>query len=134
MAGRKNDTKSQAEGTKNSLDQEDNTRIDVAPAPDRDPDTIIEEDPMEDEEPTRTDIATGTPDMTVVDRAAAPDTSTEVSAIGERTTLDSGSIEYTIPEATLADILPPGVGGATGQNGAEASVDDLTIVPSDTNE
>lgn len=125
MAGRENDTESDAD---DSIGQDENTRLDLTPAPDRDPDTILEEDV----DATRTDIAAASPDMTVVDRVAAPETSTEINAIGENTVLDSSSIEHTIPEGTLADILPPGLGGASG--GSESSIDDLTLVPSDTTE
>jgi segregation and condensation protein B len=128
MAGRKNDTESDAESGGDTIETNiDNTRLDVNAAPDRDPDTILEPS----DEGTSTEISAASPDLTVVDRAAAPETSTEVNAIGENSVLDSSSIEHTIPEATMADILPIGHEGAAGQHASEMAIDELTIVPSD---
>ena len=124
MAGR-DDDKTDAEVESSEAEQDnDHTRLDVSPAPERDPDTIIEGDQGD----TRTSISAVAPDLTVVDRVAAPETATEIQAIDDNTVLESSSIEHTIPEGTLADIMP------AGMDGADPGIDDLTIVPTDSSE
>ncbi len=124
MAGRDNDKTDAEVGSGEAEQDSDNTRLDVSPAPGRDPDTIIEEDLGD----TSTQISAVAPDLTVVDRVAAPETATEIQAIDDNTVLESSSIEHTIPEGTLADIMP------VGMDGTESGIDELTIVPTDSSE
>jgi hypothetical protein len=96
--------------------ENDKTRLDLSPAPQRDPDTIIEGDP----DATNTEVSVVSPDLTLVDRKAAP----EFHAGADNTILDSATLETIIPESTMSEPMPRGLD----------AIDDLTIVPTDNNE
>ena len=123
MAGRKDDTESDAVVGGDTIENDyDNTRLDIEAAPTRDPDTILEPD----DHGTRTEIAAAVPDLTLVDRPAAPEDPTEVQGVPENTVLESSTIENTIPEGSIGDVLQR---HERGHN--QHSIDELTIVPTD---
>jgi segregation and condensation protein B len=138
MAGRRHDdTESDTEagtelGTETFAHDEDATRLDVSPAPEkepeRDPDTLLEYDRAA----TDTEIATSmpVPDATVVDRMpdAQPSSASD---------FDMATEINPVPDATMPDLMEEGLDGLTEQNIApgdliaEQGIDELTIVPSD---
>lgn len=129
MAGRKDDTESDEVVGGDTLENDfESTRLDIDAAPERDPDTVLEPD----DHGTRTEISAAAPDLTLVDRQAAPEAPAEAAAefqpVPENTVLDSSTIENTIPEGSISDAMRQ----ARDVGRKAQSIDELTIVPSDT--